>query len=318
MNFFQTIDWTSKSTLTVIFNILIVGSIIFLISNYLKQMQMKKKVSQTLVLVKSSQKKKDFIEEMIIRNKHLNKLAIDLEEKISICGFEDTTAYDIVKKSFIYAGIGTAIGIFILNPVAVLLFMIVGFVIPIIGLNDKVESQLKKMDKQILKAIQSFLNEYQKTQNIAEILEAICPKLEYPIRAEFERLLRLINSGMDLEDALYDFAKRMSNEWIYLFINALVINKENGSDITDVLMRTITKISNREIVQSEKDMEIFSGKILNRILMLTVPAAFVTVLILRPEAKDLFFHTTQGKMVINASVVLCIISFIINRVTSKM
>lgn len=318
MNLIQNIEWTSIKTLTVIFNILIIGNIAFILWNYLKQMQMKKKVSETLILTKTYSRKKDWLEKLIENNKYLSKLSVDLDEKISICGFENITSYDVIRKSFIYAGIGIGIGTFILNPFAVILFIIIGFSIPIININDKVQEQLKKMDKQILKAIQSFLNEYQKTQNVVEILETICPKLDYPIKAEFERLLRLLNSGVKLEDALYNFARRLKNEWIYLFVNALIINKEKGSDITEVLMRTITKISNREIVQSEKDMETFSGRILNRVIMLTVPAAFVAVLLIRPEAKDLFFHTMQGKIVINVAVIFCIIGFVINRVVQKL
>jgi hypothetical protein len=83
-------------------------------------------------------------------------------------------------------------------------------------------------------------------------------------------------------------------------------------------MKTLTKIANKEVVQNEKDMETFSGRILNKMMMLTVPAAFVLVLIARPEAQELYFHTVQGKMVINVAVILCAISFVITRITEKL
>ena len=57
-----------------------------------------------------------------------------------------------------------------------------------------------------------------------------------------------------------------------MFVNALIMNKENGSEIVDVLMKTLTKIANKEIVQNEKDMETFSGRMLNKMMMFTVPA----------------------------------------------
>lgn len=302
---------------TIIVDVIILLIAVIVVLNMLNSVNQKRKVRKNILLTSNIISNKNFLEKLIDKNKHLNKLAIDLDVKISMCGME-ITSYQIIQKAFVYSLIGIAIGIFILNPLAVLLFAVIGFAIPIININDKVHTQFKKIDKQILKAIQLFLNEYQKTQNISEVLESICPRLDYPIRSEFERLLRRINSGVDFRIALNEFANRLKNEWIYMFVNALIMNKENGSEIVDVLMKTLTKIANKEVVQNEKDMETFSGRILNKMMMLTVPVAFVLVLIARPEAQELYFYTVQGKMVINVAVILCAISFVTTRITEKL
>lgn len=302
---------------TIIVDVIILLIAVIVTLNMLNSANQKRKVRKNILLTSNVISNKNFLEKLIDKNKHLNKLAMELDVKIAMCGME-ITSYQIIQKAFVYSLIGIAIGIFILNPLAALLFAVIGFAIPIININDKVHTQFKKIDKQILKAIQLFLNEYQKTQNISEVLESICPRLDYPIRSEFERLLRRINSGVDFRVALNEFANRLKNEWIYMFVNALIMNKENGSEIVDVLMKTLTKIANKEVVQNEKDMETFSGRILNKMMMLTVPAAFVLVLIARPEAQELYFHTVQGKMVINVAVILCAISFVITRITEKL
>lgn len=302
---------------TIIVDVIILLIAVIVTLNMLNSANQKRKVRKNILLTSNVISNKNFLKKLIDKNKHLNKLAMELDVKISMCGME-ITSYQIIQKAFVYSLIGIAIGIFILNPLAVLLFAVIGFAIPIININDKVHTQFKKIDKQILKAIQLFLNEYQKTQNISEVLESICPRLDYPIRSEFERLLRRINSGVDFRVALNEFANRLKNEWIYMFVNALIMNKENGSEIVDVLMKTLTRIANKEVVQNEKDMETFSGRILNKMMMLTVPAAFVLVLIARPEAQELYFHTVQGKMVINVAVILCAISFVITRITEKL
>lgn len=303
--------------MTLIVNVVVFGIVLIVFFIMLNSANQKRKVKKNILISSNALNDKNFLEKLIEQNKHLKKLSMDLDVKISMCGME-ITSYQVIQKAFVYAIIGIVIGIFILNPLAILLFAVIGFTIPIININDKVHTQFKKIDKQILKAIQLFLNEYQKTQNISEVLESICPRLEYPIRSEFERLLRKINSGIDFKDALNEFANRLKNEWIYMFVNALIMNKENGSEIVDVLMKTLTKIANKEIVQNEKDMETFSGRMLNKMMMFTVPAAFVLVLIARPEAQELYFHTAQGKMVINVAVILCIISFTITRITEKL
>lgn len=303
--------------ITLIVNVVVLGILLIVSLNIMNTANQKRKVRKNILIASNAFEKKNFLEKLIEENKYLKRLANDLDIKISMCGME-ATSYQVIQKSFVYALIGVVIGIFILNPLAILLFAVIGFAIPIININDKVHEQFKKIDKQIMHAIQMFLNEYQKTQNIAEVLEAICPRLEYPIRSEFERLLRKINSGVDFKEALNEFANRLRNEWIYMFVNALIMNKENGSEIVHVLMRTLTKIANKEVVQSEKDMETFSGRMLNKMMMFTVPAAFVLVLIARPEAQQLYFHTAQGKMVINLAVILCIISFVITRITERL
>jgi len=300
----------------------IVNIIVFIITmivalNMLNNANQKRKVQKNILITSNALNNKSFLEKLIEKNKYLQKLASDLDVKISMCGME-ITSYQIIQKSFLYSIAGIAIGIFILNPMATLLFAVIGFSIPIVNISDKVHIQFKKIDKQILKAIQLFLNEYQKTQNISEVLESICPRLDYPIRSEFERLLRKINSGVNFKDALNEFADRLKNEWIYMFVNALIMNKENGSEIVNVLMKTLTKITNKEVVQNEKDMETFSGRILNKMMMFTVPMSFVLVMISRPEAQELYFHTIQGKMVINVAVILCMVSFVITRLTERL
>lgn len=302
---------------TIIVDVIILLIVVFVTLNMLNSANQKRKVRKNILLTNNVIDNKNFLEKLIDKNKYLNKLAMELDVKISMCGME-ITSYQIIQKAFVYSLIGIALGIFILNPLAILLFAVIGFAIPIININDKVHTQFKKIDKQILKAIQLFLNEYQKTQNISEVLESICPRLDYPIRSEFERLLRRINSGVHFRVALNEFANRLKNEWIYMFVNALIMNKENGSEIVDVLMKTLTRIANKEVVQNEKDMETFSGRILNKMMILTVPATFVLVLIARPEAQELYFHTVQGKMVINVAVILCAISFVITRIIEKL
>lgn len=303
--------------ITLLTNIIVFTIVIIVSLNMLNIANQRRKVKKNILVASQMIDNRNFLEKLIEENKYLKRLATDLDVKISMCGME-ITSYQIIQKSFVYTLIGMAVGVFMLNPIAIFLFAVIGFAIPIVNINDKVHEQFKKIDKQILKAIQLFLNEYQKTQNIPEVLESLCPYLDYPIKSEFERLLRKINSGVDFKEALNEFADRLKNEWIYMFVNALIMNKENGSEIVDVLMKTLTKIANKEVVEIEKDMETFSGRILNKMMMFTVPAAFVLVLFARPEAKQLYFQTMQGKMIINLAVVLCIISFVVTRLTEKM
>lgn len=255
----------------------------------------------------------DFFRQKIkIFDKLYNKIAT----KIEMYGI-DVTADEILQKSLYGAGIGLIIGLVLLNPLSMLLLGIIGFAIPIINFEDQVYKQSRKIDKQVLKAIQLFLNEYQKTQNIVEVIERIYPMLEPPVRNEFARLLRQLNSGIHYKEAFNDMAKRLDNEWIYMFVNALLIHMEQGSEIVDVLLKTVTKISNKEIVQNEKDMETFSGRLLNKMMILSVPTAFVAVLFVRPEAKILYFTTFTGKLILNIAIILCIVSFLITRYVEK-
>lgn len=304
------------SHITLIVNIAIFLICIAMILNIFENKKREIKIKRNFEIMQKKLKNQKILEQLISKIKYLQKLSEELDIKISVCGFSETS-YDVLQKSFIFSLIGVLLGIFMLNPIAIILFALIGFAIPIVNINDKFHKQFKKTDRQILRALQLFLNEYQKTKNITEVLESICPKLEYPIKSAFEKLLRQINSGINMKKALNNFAKEMKNEWIYMFVNALIMNEEKGSEIIDVLMRTITEIANKEIVRSENDMETFSGRILNKIMMFTVPGAFIFVLIAQPEAKYLFFNTFQGKMVINIAVILCIVSFVITRVTEK-
>ena len=133
---------TANATIVVNFIVLLI--VIIVVLNMLNSANQQRKVRKNILLTSNSFHNKNFLEKLIEKNKHLNRLASDLDVKISMCGME-VTSYQIIQKAFVYSMIGAAIGIFILNPIAVLLFAVIGFAIPIININDKVHEQFKKL-----------------------------------------------------------------------------------------------------------------------------------------------------------------------------
>lgn len=246
----------------------------------------------------------------------LRRLKVKLENDLYRCGM-DKSPYTVIGNSFAAAFLGFILGLSINNIPGALLMMCVGFYIPMQIISDKIYKKTRNIDRQIMNLIQLFLNEYQKTTNVTEVLTRIIPELDAPLDREVGLVIRELNSGYELRDVLHRFAESLDNEWIYLFVNAIVMNKENGTEITNTLMDTLLKIANKEIVEGDRDSEIYSGKVLAYIMVAFVPIAFIASCLMQEGAASLYLNTSSGRLVIDVAIISAIGGYAISKLVER-
>lgn len=261
-------------------------------------------------------KKVPLIEKIVDNIPMLHKIKKELEDKIYRCGLE-YSSYQILGYSFIGSIIGFFIGLSINNVFSSILLTVIGFYIPLQIISNKIYKRTRNIDRQVMKLIQLFLNEYQKTNNVTEVFSEIIKDLDAPLDKEIGLVIRELNSGYDIRTALNRFASNIDNEWIYLFVNSLIMNKENGTEITQTLMGTLLKIANKEITEGDRDSEIYSGKVLTNIMIMFVPISFIATCIMQEEAYQLYFHTPTGQIIVNIAILCAVGGYFISKLVER-
>lgn len=224
------------------------------------------------------------------------------------------TERDIVKYGLLLGVGGLITGIvFLKNYVAALPLAFVGFYLPLYYIESvQVDKRRALLNDQLKESFQNFLTEYTTVGSVEQALYSVCETLPDPIRGEYERLSRKINSGANTGDkfaeCMYEFAERLQNKWARLFAELMVMNNRTGAAFEKQL-EMITHSMNEEVIMKETNSTELSGvSTVNFVLNLCVPIVFVINRFLNPEGNKLFTTTPQGKTIVVYIIIASIIS----------
>jgi len=156
--------------------------------------------------------------------------------------------------------------------------------------------------------IQLFISEYNSYNNIIVALNNIVPKIEGPLREEFSRLSRELNSGRNYIETLTDFALRLDNHWVYKFSHILSIRLTKGLEISEMLLSLLMEIKTRKVQIKQRKAEIIGVKAEHYLLYLATPLMYIFASRVNPKAHYLLTQTSQGKKLMFFIVVSLLIS----------
>ncbi len=153
--------------------------------------------------------------------------------------------------------------------------------------------------------------------SIHQSLIFIASDLPKEISQECKKITTYMSVGLNLEESL----QRLKNEWsmeeINFFADGTLIQMQKGGNIA-TFYQTLSKTI-REKTQLETEMRnaVSQGRLSGYILAALWPASLCIFYMASPDYIDPLIHTTPGKFLLIASVILEIIGFfIIRKITS--
>lgn len=134
-----------------------------------------------------------------------------------------------------------------------------------------------------------------------------------PLGTEFAVLIEEVNLGLPLGDALKNFEERMNLPEVKLFNTALMVQREVGGSLAELL----TKLSNiiRDRFRIERLIKSLTAQ--NRVSAWTVcsvpPLLAVFMFIREPQMMNSFLQHPTGKMMLAAALVLEVLGILVFR-----
>lgn len=227
------------------------------------------------------------------------------------------TARKLMKVKIAFGFSGVLLAIHLRNAMAVIPLVIIFINVPTTFIEMRVKKRLHLYDEQILESFQLFISEFTTTKSVQKTIVAISPKLNYPIRKEFERLGRKLNSGESPESCFMDFAERTENKWTMIFSQMLITYFETGADFSDQLLNITTNITDEKILEQQNDTELSSIRLTNIVMNALVPVAYIAARIINPEDSRVFVETPTGKFIMFGVVMAILISLTLGQKISE-
>jgi Flp pilus assembly protein TadB len=126
------------------------------------------------------------------------------------------------------------------------LFGLISGSFPFMFLLFKIYLRQKGMAALMIPTFQVFLGVYSSTPNVRICLQKSATLMPSFMRYEFQWLTNAIHTGIPFDEALYEYAARVGNEFAEDFADLLIIADERGEDIQKSLMNLINRTQNEK------------------------------------------------------------------------
>lgn len=189
----------------------------------------------------------------------------------------------------------------------------VGYIVPLFVLKLKISRRAKAFNSQLGDSLILIANSLRTGYSFLQSIEMVSREMPKPICEEFARLLKEMNLGVSTEDAMNNLAKRVNSDDLDLVVTAVLIQRQVGGNLAEVLDGISNTIRERIKIKGQIQTLTAQGRISGLIVSLLPLATGLMIYIVNPEyMKVLFFHPI-GRIMIVAGVISQIVGMLLIR-----
>ncbi len=266
----------------------------------------------------------EYVHEAVL-NENRKKRRESKKTKLVSKSFEDylaTSGVTLSAQEYMVLWIGLTIGpgiiggvLMDLHLIAILGLCIVGFAIPPIIVKRARTKRARLFNKQLGESLTVMSNCIRSGYSFQQALGSVAKEMPPPISTEFSRVVREINYGASMEDALNNMVSRVKNNDLKLLVSAVITSLQVGANLSQILDTIAETVNDR--IRLREEVRVFSaqGRISGIIIGLLPAVMFVFLMIVNPEYLMGFMEKTLGQILLAISVVLEVLGFfIINKI----
>lgn len=215
--------------------------------------------------------------------------------------------------------ISAVVGFFCLvltfNPVWLLLGFVGAMLVGMLYLNFHISSRQKAFLNQLGDTLVMVSNALRAGFSFMQAMELISKEMEAPIGTEFQKVINEINLGAAVETAMENMGKRMQSSDLDLVVTAVLIQRQVGGNLSQVLDSISSTINERIRMRREISALTAQGK-LSGIIVGAIPI-FIAWFVWSsdPNYFNPMLESPMGKMLLVGAVLLELIAvFIIRKI----
>jgi len=213
----------------------------------------------------------------------------------------------LVSLSFVLLIAGTWIAsyrapVFIL---AVLAGIILGS-IPLLYLYAKRWKRLRKFEELLPDTIDLMARALRAGHTITSSIEMVASEGSEPVASEFRRIFEEQNFGLPLREAMLNLADRVPLPDVAFLVTAILVQKETGGNLAEVLDKTAVVIRDRFRLRGQLRVYTAQGRMTGWILAALPFIMFVLLNLVNPGYEKIMLTDPVGRKLLYAGVVLMI------------
>jgi tight adherence protein B len=142
-------------------------------------------------------------------------------------------------------------------------------------------------------------------------LEMVAKDSAEPIAGEFRTTFEEQNFGLPLRDSLLNMVERVPNVDVRFFVTALMVQKETGGNLAEILDELSRVIRERFRIYRDVRVKTAQGRLTAMILILLPIAMFFALQVINPDYTKVLFKDPLGPPILAGAAILQVIGSII-------
>jgi tight adherence protein B len=153
--------------------------------------------------------------------------------------------------------------------------------------------------------------------SVVGAIEMIAENAQEPAKTEFGEIFKQQNLGLPLRDALLQLLDRVPSLDLRVLVTALLVQKDTGGNLAEILDRTVFVIRERLRIQGEIRVHTAQGRLTGWILCALPVVMLVLINVLNPGYSSVFLYDPLGRKLIYVCIgMLTVGTVVINRIVN--
>ncbi|HPZ82142.1 MAG: type II secretion system F family protein [Thermogutta sp.] len=220
----------------------------------------------------------------------------------------------LVAIATVLVGVGLAIGVVLkLHPALIAILPPALGSIPFLWILWRRRCRLKAFAAQLPEALDMLARALRSGQSLASGFNLVAKEIPAPVGKEFGRVFEEQNLGIPLEESLRDMAERIPNLDLKFFATAVILQRQTGGDLAEILDRISSLIRERFTIWGQVQALTGEGRLSGIILMALPVVLFLAIYRLNPDYVMTLFTDPLGQKMLAVAIVMQILGAIVIR-----
>ena len=199
------------------------------------------------------------------------------------------------------------------NLLVGLVLGLVGFVVPIVYVRSRQSRRLRTFDSQLPDVLDHLQGSLKAGYGLLQAVEWVSKQMPKPAGLEFDRVMREVQLGRPLLEALDTMVRRIPSDDLALIVTAIKIQYEVGGSLAEILELVAHTIRERVRIMREINVLTAQQRYSGYVLMIMPIALAIFLIIINPEYELRLFEPGPTLCIPIGAGVLMIVGYIIMR-----
>jgi len=219
----------------------------------------------------------------------------------------------LASSAGVAAACALAVYLVLHQAVFAVLAFLAGAATPYAQLRRKSAARLKAFDDALPDAIDILARGLRAGHSMSSAIELVAEQTPDPLAGEFAQVFHQQKLGIRFRDALLQMSHRVPSNDLHFLITAILVQKETGGDLTEILDRTAHVIRDRVRIQGEVRTHTAQGRLTGWILGLLPVAMLVLINLVSPGYSTVLFRDPTGRKLLYAGTTLIVLGGLVIR-----
>jgi tight adherence protein B len=228
------------------------------------------------------------------------------------------------NSSFSVGGlILTSLGLLVLGSAITWLFAPVALIdiaagaalsgLPYGMLSFKCRKRIDAFNAVLPEAIDMLARALRAGHSVVGALEMLGENAQQPAAFEFGEVFKQLNLGLSIRDALTQLLDRVPSPDLRVLVTAIMVQKDTGGNLVEILDRTVFVIRERLRIQGEIQVQTAQGRLTGWILSGLPVVMMVLLNLVNPGYSTILFHDPTGRKLIYLGLAMLVVGSVIIR-----